>query len=133
MNNQKFPLQPIFTDDNGTQRFVSNRIVEYFLDYARDVGGPDLNKIAGMDFTNEERTQFAQLIGYSLSGFSELRYVSDESYGAACYKGQGAISELEARNKVLTDKLNTVREALKDLVPAVYRIHPDDLEFMENS
>jgi len=31
------------------------------------------------DFSQEDREQFAQLIGYSLSGFGELSYVSDET------------------------------------------------------
>lgn len=69
------PMQPI--DD---KRFVPNRIVQHLLDN----GGIDLNDIAMLSFTNEERMQFAQLIGYSLGGYSELSYVSDESYDAAC-------------------------------------------------
>jgi len=34
-------------------------------------------------FPQEDREQFAQLIGYSLSGFGELDYVSDETYEVA--------------------------------------------------
>ena len=33
--------------------------------------------------------QLAQLIGYSLSGYSELSYVDDDSYGAAEKMAEG--------------------------------------------
>ena len=48
-----------------------------------DAGPFDLNKLASMPFDDEDREQFAQLIGYSLGGFSELDYVSDETYDRA--------------------------------------------------
>jgi hypothetical protein len=37
-----------------------------------------MNKLAMMPWSNEDRCQFAQLIGYSLGGYGELHYVSDE-------------------------------------------------------
>ena len=36
-----------------------------------------------MHFTAEDREQFAQLIGYSMSDFGELSYVTDRTYMAA--------------------------------------------------
>jgi len=96
------PLQPI---KNG--RFVPNRIVEMLL----EVAPTDLNKIACMDFTDQERMQFAQLIGYSLSGFSELSYVDDETFEAAANATAG-MSELEARNDALRQQLDEVRKGL---------------------
>lgn len=42
-----------------------------------------MNDLACMEFSQEDREQFAQLIGYSLSGYGDLSYVSDESYDAA--------------------------------------------------
>jgi hypothetical protein len=42
-----------------------------------------MNKLALMKFSDEDREQFAQLIGYSLSGFSELSYVTDKTYKTA--------------------------------------------------
>jgi hypothetical protein len=36
-----------------------------------------------LPFSNEDRQQFAQLIGYSLGGYSELSYVDDDAYKAA--------------------------------------------------
>ena len=112
------PLQPI-----REHRFVPNRIVEKLL----EVAPIDLNDIARMDFTEQERMQFAQLIGYSVSGFGELGYVDDETYGAASKACEGA-AELEARNTELREQLDEVRKGLKIASAAAFRIHPDDLE-----
>ncbi|AOU98286.1 hypothetical protein BI364_10220 [Acidihalobacter yilgarnensis] len=70
MPDEMMPIQPV-----RDGRFVSNRIVEKLLEL--EVAPIDLNDIAAMNFSQAEREQFAQLIGYSLSGFSELSYVSD--------------------------------------------------------
>lgn len=75
----KHPTQPLVKDKHGTLRFKRNSIVEFLL----QKGGYDLNKLAAIDFSQEDREQFAQLIGYSLDGFGELDYVSDETYERA--------------------------------------------------
>lgn len=75
----KHPIQPLDLDDHGTLRFKANAIVQHLLNH----GGIDLNALAMMNFSKEDREQFAQLIGYSLCGFGELSYVSDETYDAA--------------------------------------------------
>lgn len=55
MNNEpKHPIQPIYTDENNTLRFKKNAIVSFLLDN----GGYDLNKLAAMDFSSEDREQF---------------------------------------------------------------------------
>ena len=77
MKEQIMPIQPIVDG-----RFVENKIVSKLLDMCQEAGY-GLNQIAVENFTNEERMQFAQLIGYSLSGFADLSYVDDETYGAA--------------------------------------------------
>jgi hypothetical protein len=70
------PVQPLERDNLGTVRFKENKIVRFLLD-----NGPfDLNKLGIMDFTDEDREQFAQLIGYSLCGFAELSYVSEKTF-----------------------------------------------------
>ena len=79
MAKQKHPIQPLRKEQDGIVRFKPNAIVRFLL----DAGPFDMNKLALMSFSNEDREQFAQLIGYSLSGFSELRYVSDKTYAAA--------------------------------------------------
>src|ERR1035441_4001336 len=68
----KHPMQPIGYDETGEIiRFKQNAIVRYILDF----GTLDLNAIALLPFTVEDRVQFAQLIGYSVSGFGDLPYV----------------------------------------------------------
>ena len=73
------PLQSLVRDPDGVIRFRKNTIVCFLLE-----NGPwDLNKLARIPFSNEDRQQFAQLIGYSLSGYGELPYVDDEAYEMA--------------------------------------------------
>lgn len=67
-------LQQIIIDKNGTARFRENKIVTFLL----DKGGYDLNDLAAMKFTDADSMQFAQLIGYSVSGFGSLSYASDD-------------------------------------------------------
>ena len=73
------PIQPLLKDDNGVLRFKQNAIVKYLL----DAGPFDMNKLLMLPFSQEDQEQFAQLIGYSLSGFGDLSYVSDETYNLA--------------------------------------------------
>jgi hypothetical protein len=75
----RHPVQPLITDKYGTLRFKENAIVRYLL----DAGPFDMNHLAVIPFSDEDREQFAQLIGYSLSGFEDLSYVRDETYDMA--------------------------------------------------
>lgn len=77
----KFPpwIQPIVVVD-GVTRFQQNDIVRHLLDTHPTV---DLNKIAIMEFADEDRRQFAQLIGYSIAGYGELDYVRDDDFARA--------------------------------------------------
>lgn len=77
--NLPHPIQPLYRDDKGKLRFKENKIVRFLL----DAGPFDMNKLALMPFSAEDREQFAQLIGYSLDGFEELSYVTDETYERA--------------------------------------------------
>lgn len=70
-----YPLQPIYRDENGIHRFRENAIVRFLL----DGGSYDMGKLGAMTFSDEDREQFAMLIGYSISGLSELSYVSDRT------------------------------------------------------
>jgi hypothetical protein len=72
-------MQPVVKID-GVSRFKANAIVQHLLDTHPT---SDMNALACMNFTDEDRMQFAQLIGYSLVGYSELSYVSDASHDAA--------------------------------------------------
>ena len=65
------PIQPLYKDEHGLVRFKENKIVRQLLDFASS-RGMSLNDIAMRDYSQEDRVQFAQLIGYSLSGFGTL-------------------------------------------------------------
>lgn len=75
----KQPLQPLYKTETGSIRFKENAIVRFLL----DAGPFSMNTLAAMPFSNDDREQFAQLIGYSLWGFGELSYVSDKTYNRA--------------------------------------------------
>lgn len=122
----KLPIQPIYTDDRGTTRFRENKIVRYLLDN----GGLDLNKLAWMlPDCNEDWEQFAQLIGYSVSGFGSLSYVSDETYKSAqAIANDPKLSEQEARLDHLESIIAGLRQDVKAMVPRLFKIHPDDLQ-----
>jgi hypothetical protein len=120
----KQPIQPIDTSESGTLRFHPNRIVRYLLDN----GGIDLNAIAKLQFPREDRVQFAQLIGYSLSGFGELSYVDQADYDTAQeLAGTPEKSDWQARSEGLESRLNAIRRGLRLTVPEAFEIHPDDL------
>jgi len=103
-------------------RFVENAIVVWLLDN----GGIDLNDIACHPFSNEDREQFAQLIGYSLSGYGSLSYVSDDSYVKA-EKMAGCEDERDAEIAALKETLEEIRSHLREAACVAFAIHPDDL------
>ncbi len=65
------PMQKIVWDE-GIIRFRRNAIVRMLL----DEGPFDLNQIAMRNFSQEDREQFTQLIGYSVSGAGDLSCMS---------------------------------------------------------
>lgn len=118
------PIQPLSKDEHGTLRFKKNKIVEFLLEH----GGFDMNSIASMDFSNEDRQQFAQLIGYSLSGYGELSYVDDDAYSTAAEMKESGLTEDKAKIKVLEEELAAIRKGLRDPVARLFGIHPSDLK-----
>lgn len=117
--------QPIVRERNGVVRFKANPIVRDLLDWASAVHPApslrmlelrarfpqsfSLNEIARNGYGAEEQTQFAQLIGYSICGYSELEYVSDSDYERAAAIADElmgkwkAAKELERRMKGATN------------------------------
>jgi hypothetical protein len=120
----KHPIQPLEKDPDGVLRFKRNAIVRFLLDN----GPSDMNKLAIMPFSAEDRQQFAQLIGYSLSGYSELSYVSDDAYKAAEEMSRTGKSEKDARIKALERTLSSIRKGLRKPVSELFGVHPDDLK-----
>lgn len=124
----KNPIQPLYQDENGTLRFKSNAIVEYLLDN----GKIDLNQIAAMDFTQNDREQFSQLHGYSLGGFGELSSTSNETYYAAVKMHENPeMNELQARYDSLLEQFESLKNALQEpmrLLAEVANDHELDIE-----
>jgi len=77
MPEQRNPMQPVIVAPDGRIRFKGNQIVRDLLDAASAGTKLDLNDIAMLEYSQEGRCQLAQLIGYSISGYHELSYVSD--------------------------------------------------------
>lgn len=80
MNEKEYPQQPVHFDDNGVIRFEANPIIEKFM----------LNKLNDVAIWCQQNNidakyqeQLAQLIGYSVSGYGSLSYVTDHSYARA--------------------------------------------------
>lgn len=117
------PIQPLYTDEHGTTRFRENKIVQYLLDN----GGIDMNRLAVVDFPRDDREQFAQLIGYSLSGFGSLSYATDETYETAKTMFKEGKTETQARIEYLETELATLRESLVEPMARLFCRHPDDL------
>jgi hypothetical protein len=120
------PIQPVELDSSKVVRFKQNAIVQHLLDFAGQ-HGCNMNTLAALSFSREDRQQFAQLIGYSVSGYSELNYVDDDAMGVVdqmVYEGK---SEEKARIAHLEAELKAVRKALRKPMARLFGIHPDDL------
>jgi len=124
----KNPIQPLAKDAKGVLRFKANAIVQHLLDTHPAC---DMNKLACMDFTDDDRQQFAQLIGYSLDGYGSLQsYVNDEAYNAAAHMADG-LDERDARIAALEQRLEEMRAAvdgMRDPIARLLEMHPDDLK-----
>lgn len=123
----KHPIQPLEKDKNGVVRFKSNAIVKHLLDH----GGIDMNDIAHLEFSQEDREQFAQLIGYSHSGSGDLGYVSNELWYAAAEMHEKGVPEQEARNAYLREQIREAQAGMREGVATLFGIHEDDLKQSE--
>lgn len=119
----KHPMQPLVEDGKGVLRFKENAIVRYLLDQGRIT----MNDLAALDFPVEDREQFAQLIGYSLGGYSSLSYVRGETVAAAARMATDGMDERDARIAALEVELAAIRRGLREPVARLFGVHPDDL------
>lgn len=71
------PMQEVHIAADKVARFRANRIVAAVYEHAAQ-HGLDLNKLAIMGFSDEDHNQFAQLLGWSVSGFGDLSYADPE-------------------------------------------------------
>jgi hypothetical protein len=123
---QKQPIQPITVDGHGVIRFKENAMVQALLDHGQK-HGLGLNELHMMDFSADDRMQLAQLIGYSVSGYGSLSYVTSDNYNAAEAMAEGSDPK-DARIETLQAELDAVREALREPMAQLFAIHPDDLD-----
>ena len=72
-------MQPITRASDGVIRFRGNAIVEWLV----DTGRVNLNEIASHGFPQADMEQFWQLLGYSVSGYGDLSFISPETVQAA--------------------------------------------------
>lgn len=119
----KQPIQPLVTDQYGTLRFKKNTIVRYLLDN----GGINLNDLARIEFSQDDRQHFAQLIGYSLSGYGDLSYADDATFEAATAMAEQGMNYKDARIATLAEKLDSLKQALREPMAELFGVHPDDL------
>ena len=117
----RHPIQPLVTDEHGVIRYKANAIVSHLLDH----GGIDMNQIAILNFSREDREQFAQLIGYSHSGAADLGYVSSETIDVAKMMLDAGKSEIQSRNEYLQAKLDEVRRAMRSAIAELYDVGED--------
>ena len=87
----KHPMQPIVFDEHRVIRFKRNTIIDYLF----NTGKLDLNELAMMEFPVEDRMQIAQLLGYSVSGYGDLSYVTKKNLAKADAKA----AELREENE----------------------------------
>lgn len=120
---KKQPIQPVIKDEHDQERFQKNDIVRHLLDR----GGISLNELANLQFDQADWQQFAQLIGYSLDGFAELSYATDEIVFAAGKMILEGKSEQSARIEYLEQLVSMLKTHLRQPMAALYEIHPDDL------
>lgn len=113
-NKPKNPIQPLYETDSGVIRYKENAIVDYIL----EKGGIDLNHIAQQDFSQDDREQFAQLIGYSWSGACDLSYFSDVTADAALKAFEDGLDEKDSKIKAFEEE----NEALKDTLEKIQEL-----------
>lgn len=95
----RHPMQPVVWDGRGVIRFQENPIVSFLLDWASS-RGMNLNELAVLSesegWTRNDWEHFAQLHGYSVSGWGSLSYVRDKTYVRAEAKRDALLSRLPA-------------------------------------
>lgn len=124
---KRHPIQPVIEDDRGVFRFKKNNIVDLLL----DAGPFDMNHIATWRaegrVTDDDCVQFAQLTGYSLSGFGSLSYVDSETYSTAARMVEEKETELRARLNYLSGLVEKLKLQLREPMSELFDLHPDDL------
>lgn len=125
-NPPRNPIQPLVLV-NGVTRFKANKIVAHLLECCKKRIHADMNSIACKEFTNDDRAQFAQLIGYSWSGAGDLSYMPSRILETSWEVHERGVTPEAARIELLEAQLAGLKEAFREPVAALYDIHPSDL------
>ena len=124
----KHPIQPLAYDEKGVLRFKANAIVQYLLDN----GGIDMNHLHRKQFSQDDRQQFAQLIGYSLGGYATLSYSDNQTCEAATKIFNDGLCEDKARIKALESELEQLKAKFSELfnlpINKIVEMYPEYLE-----
>lgn len=105
------PIQPLEIDAHGTLRFKENKIVRFLLDEYK----PGLNHLCQIA-TSEDYCQLIQLIGYSHNGTTNMGSMSDEVWLTSQKMHESGKSELESRNEVLREQLESIKKAAEEAI-----------------
>lgn len=112
----KHPEQPVYIDPHGTERYKENAIVRHLLDH----GPNDMNSLACLSFNDNDRCQFAQLIGYSVGGFEDLSY-----------SPSGRQAEIEQDEEEVTDE--EMQRSMQETIGDMLRTDPDLIASMTST
>ncbi len=122
------PTQPFVLSEQGTIRFKRNDIIDRLFER----GIIDLNQIATWrDIKDEHHRQFAQLLGYSVSGYGDLSFVSSDPDALAVIDlmlDEDITDERDAKIAYLEHELEQIRAMFREPAARLFKIHPSDLD-----
>jgi len=121
----RHPIQPAGLDANGVLRFKRNGIVDFLLEAYQEKGG--LNALSRLEFSRDDWEHFAQLIGYSVSGFSGLSYTRSETVRLAEEQAHSGDSALQVAARQSAELRARVKQNVRELVTLCFDVHPDYL------
>ena len=121
----KHPIQNIKEDEQGVLRFVQNDVVDLMLSML-EKHGITLNELhmKGSHIFKEDWDQFNQLIGYSVSGAPISEYIYEAAYNAH----KQDISPEAALEKNSFEKLQKLKNNIRESIADIFEIHTDDLK-----
>lgn len=83
------PMQPLEVEPNGLVRFKQNAIVVYLMNNLPWT----MDNLAECSFSDEDKAQFAQLLGCRVDGFGLLPYVSEAAAQVADAKAAELLAQ----------------------------------------
>jgi len=120
------PMQPMTTNQDGYHYFKANEIVKYIL-IASQVNIDEI--LCDPKFTDDDKRQFMQLVGFSLNRYGDMSCVDTEAYEIASVMADDPeITEEAARIGYLENLLDTLRDKLEAPVAELYGVSRYDFK-----